>query len=681
MDNLSKIPNPLMRDLEDSLRRLSKIDPPKRFVKEAKNRLLSQIQFVENENWFKAALRRMGIVIPPAPFVSQARYRLIERIAAAKEPFVFWLINLKRVTASVLVMAIAVTATLFFVEGGQVVNASEESYLEVLAGQVTLKHADLLAWDDVNARTEIASGDLIRLKDGAEAVVHFFDDSELRLTGNSLALINQLAVSPTYPRQGIIEVSLHEGNAWVQTLNVDDGHARFTLVTRDAVFGALNSTFTVQTSPNQPTVARVLRNDVEVGPLQADTREAVYHSVLTTNQKATVFAGENSARPRLDVSNLEDADRTDVWVQNNLQKDHNHLVALRDRDLNIIRQAAGSLPGEMLYPVKQVRERLQLALSFGESDITKTQIDIANQRLNEAIVLLQNGEQQKASEALMAYQNLAREIAKTENQAPDAVTFKLVLPYKKSLVAALPGDVPVTMVKEALSQTEELLISDPIEKEKARLANSVGRLRDITAMVDAGDIAAAKEALTHYTLVDTSVLDEASKLTDEVAKKEVFDSVLALRNSELELINTVSSKLSNVAQGDEQFAAMLESAATAAKGEVEKTVAFIGPLMPELVADAMPRLTPEEVRLQLFMDKLAIYKTPQAQKNQLNKLLKQEGIGPHDVDFLLTLRGKLDGPAHDLLSSRILQLESKADRLNGKAVKGRIERAKRMRAN
>jgi len=667
-----------MRDLEDALHRLSNIAPPKRFIKEAKNRLLNQIQLIENENWFKAALRRLGIVIPPAPFVSQARFRLMERVVAAKEPFVFWLINLKRVTASVLIMAIAVTATLFFVERGQVVNAAEESYLEVLAGQVTLKHADLLIWDDVTIRTEVTSGDLIRLRDGAEAVIHFFDDSELRLSGNSLALINQLAVSPTYPRQGIIEVSLHEGKAWVQTLNVDDGHARFTLVTRDAVFGALNSTFSVQAFLDQPTVARTFRNDVEVSPLQADTREAVYHSILLPNQKATVSAGENSARPRLLVSNLEDADKTDTWVQDNLQKDHDHLVALRERDLNVIREAAGSLPGEMLYPIKQVQERLRLALSFSESEITSTQIEMANRRLSEAITLSQNGEQQKASEALMAYQSLAREIAKAENQAPETATFKLVLPYRKSLVAALPGDVPVVMVKEALSQTEELLISDPIEKEKARLANSVDRLRDISSLVDAGDIAAAKEALTHYALVDTTVLDEASKLTDEVAKKEVFDSVLALRNSELELISAVASKLGNTTQGDEQFAAMLASATTAAKSEVDKTVAFIGPIIPELVANATPRLTPEEIRLKLFMDKLAIYKTVQGQKNQLTKLLKQEDIGPHDVDFLLTLRDKFDGPARDLLSSRILQLESKADRLKGKAVKGKIERAKRL---
>ncbi|MBN1258982.1 FecR domain-containing protein [Candidatus Peregrinibacteria bacterium] len=668
-----------MIDLENSLRRLSSIHPSKGFVKHAKNRLMSRIELTENENWFKAFLKRLGVVTPPVSFVASAKFRLMERIAAAREPFFLWLFNLKRVTASVLVMVIAVTATLFFVEGGQVVNASEETYVEVLAGTVTLKHADLLVWDDVIARADIAAGDLIRLGDGASAVVHFFDDSQLRLSGKSLILINQLAVSPTYPRQGIIEVSMHEGKAWVQTLNVDDGQARFALTTRDVEFFALNSTFSVETFTGQPTVARVFRNDVEISPLRADTREAVSRSMLASGQKATAVASENVSLPRVVFAKLEDADRADAWAQENLQKDRLHLVALRERDLNLIREAVGALPGDALYPLKQVRERLQLALSFGESDVVGTQIAIANKRLNEAIVLLQNGDQQKGWEALLAYQSLAREIAKSE-QLSEAAT-KLVLPYRKSLVAALPGDTPVVMVREALSQTEEIFISDPIEKEKARLANSVERLRDISSLVEAGDLAAAREAFTHYALVDTSILDEAGKLEDEAVKKEVFDSVLALRRNEMELLSAVAAKL-NDAKGGMEMAAMVENATVAAKNEMERAVAFIAPLAPELVANIKSAPTAEEARMERFLAKLSIYKTPQGQKNQLAKLLRQEEMGPSDIGFLAELYIRLeDDMTRELLDERIALLQTKADYLKGKAVKGKIERAKRMRAN
>ena len=178
-----------MQDLKDALRRLPKIDPSDKFIKESKNRLMYQAEFQKNEAWFKAFLKRLGVILPSEAFLAQARLRLMERITAVR-PSWAWLVFTKRLAASTLVMILAVTATLFFVDGRQIVSAEEATYIEILTGSATVKHADRLIWDEVTNQVELAEGDLIKLAEGSEAIVHFFDDTQVRLAENSLLLIS-----------------------------------------------------------------------------------------------------------------------------------------------------------------------------------------------------------------------------------------------------------------------------------------------------------------------------------------------------------------------------------------------------------------------------------------------------------------------------------------------------------
>ena len=678
-----------MKDLENALKRLPKATPDKSFLNHSKNRLMNRIEFYENETWFKAFLKHLGVVLPSKIFVSQAKIRIMQSIRRVRQPLWVRALGLqnklafvKRLATSTLIMVIAVTTTLFFVEGQRVVSASEDTYIEVLQGGVKVKHADRLIWDEITDHVDLLAGDLIRLDEEAEAVIHFFDDTQLRLADKSTLLISQLAYSPAYAEQGAIEVSLHEGNAWVQTLNVEDGYAGFTLITRNAIIKALNATFDVHSNLKEPTYVNVFKNKLEIETLLPDTREIADTFKVIANKKLNITSTPGSSqKPLVAMSTLTEQDMVEEWVQNNLQKDHEHLAQLREDGLNRLKQTAGTLPGDMLYPIKQAKERLKMALSFGESD-TNTQIEIANKRLNEAIVLLQEGDRHQAMHSLMAYQSIARQIAeetKYQEEIQQELTHLLITPHQKTLVASLPSAVPINMVKEALNEAEELLIDNPIERERVRLENSVERLRDVESFIQSGNLNAAKEALVNHELVTTAILDDANNIEDNEEKKNVFNTILELRSEELDLIKTISSQIGEK-NTDSQLMAMISNAELKAEEEVERTIAFIEPIMPEVVQSQIE--TPiVKSNIDIIVEKVNIYKTWQGQKNQIERLLKEEGITANNVNFLTELRDNLSGRARDYLNTKILELQRIAKLNKSKAIKRKIDRAKRLREN
>ncbi len=672
-----------MDDLKTALYQLPKITPKKGFIRTSKKRLMHQIKLEDNESWFKAFLTRLGKVMPSEAFMEQARLRLMASITRKYQPIKITLHGwqrtffiLKRAVASTLVMLIAVTSTLFFVEGRNVVVALDDSYIEITSGSVSVKHANQLIWNDVKDQIQLAEGDLIKVPEEAGAIVHFFDDTELRLNENTLILIDQIAVSPTFGRQGYIKVALHEGEAWVQTLNVEDGYTGFVLSTRDALLNALNASYNIKTTLSSPTSIFVARNKIEVSVLRPETREVVDTFKLGPKEKCTIQSSlASSLIPIVSVDQLTEQDMANQWIQNNLELDKAHLDKLREVGINRVKQVTGTLPGDLLYPIKQAKERLRLALTFNESAEINAQIEIANQRLNEAIILLEMGEQQKGWEALIAYQSLARQIAE---ESEDDITSKIVAPHQKILLASLPDPSSLGLVKETLNQTAELLANDPVELEMVRLKNSINRLQDIALLVETGDFEAAKDILINNQLAAENMLDAMDEL-DEETKKAITQELLELRQEELTLIQEIAQKVSEWNDADEQLLAMFEGAEETANENMEATIAYATPLLPELIVAMTEEVPASASRIQEIVDKIYIYSTWQGQQNQIERLLQHDFVNTSSIGFLTQLRDALDGRAKDYINIKILQLQNKLAEQKSKAVLRKIDRSKRLR--
>ncbi len=668
-----------MDTLDKELHRLSKIEPSKGFVKASKNRLMQQIILHQNESWLQAFLKKLGRISVPEDFMTVARMRLIRHITMRPQPvkvslhgMALFLNYTKKAVASTMVMLIAVTSTLFFVEGSTVVVASDDSYLEVIAGTVSVKHPDLIVWEDISSLIEVQAGDLIKVEQGSEAVIHFFDDTELRLGENTELLISQLAVSPAFGRQAVIEVYLHEGTTWVQTLNAEDGYAGFTMHTRDAILKALNSTMNVATKIGEPTSVYVLNNKIGLTSLVSETRQAVDTLRLSANQKASIYAV--NGRPVVTTDTLSQQDLSTAWIQSNLQQDSEHLMTLREKGVDRLARMAGTLPGQMLYPIKQAKERLKLAIS-SDSDLD-VQIEIANRRLNEAIVLFEVGEQQKGREALMAYQSMARQIA--EAKGTEELAYKLIAPHQKALTSELPNDVSAGLVKEALHHTAEILTNDPVELEKIRLVSSVQRLEDVMALVGEGSFDDAKDRLTSHQLARSDALAAAEAIEDEELKKLVLQEIFELKQEELALLGSLSDLLASDTDKGSKLIAMVESAFELAEDDVENTLTAALPFIPEL-RKITAKLSASEIKMAALVDKIYIYSSWKGQQNQIARLLKNELENPSSVDYLVSVRNNLEGRAYDYLNVRILQLQKKADFQKHKAMQRKIERSQRLR--
>lgn len=666
-----------MNPLKSELRRLPKATPSVGFCRQSKERLMHQIEFKEHERWFTVFLRRLGWVMPHALFLAEARVRLVERIHHVK-PQGGWVLFFKRLAASTLVMVLAASGVLFYVDGGQTVTASQDISLEVISGEVTVKRADGLIWTLVEVRTDLTVGDVVRVAENSAAMVRFFDDSQVRLAGNSVLLLSQAYPSPAFNRQGVIEVSLHEGRAWVQTLNVEDGFTRFTLLTRDAIINALNASFDVSTALSSSTMLRVFRNQVMLYPLDLGTRDAVSSFSLVADRKLKIAPTKNLAKLS---TPLVTADRTEVWVQTNLNRDQEHMAALREEELKTLAQAVGVLPGQMLYPIKLAKERLRFAFTSGQNE-PQAQIEFANKRLNEAIVLLEKGDLEEAREALMAYQNLTRNLAETAQasaEVRDDIAQQILAKHQKVLMAALPTDPPVRLVTEALNQTEELLALNPLEREQVRLQNALDRLNHISKLVTIGDLEAAKDLLTEHSLMTTDILKQVKAIPKSEQKKQVLAETLAMRQKESEILGHIVSAATDLPAADEQFLAMLKQANSASSTALEDTIAAITPLAPEII---YPRVAASKILspvVREFTDRLLKYQTWQGQKNQLVRLLKEYPDYRWDAGFLEQVRAGVPGRTQGLIDTYILEALSRERVQKNKAVQQKIDRTKRLR--
>ena len=647
---------------------------------------MNKIALHENEAWFLRFLRKLSPAAPPAKFIRMARVRLLARVAVVKQPMFGWLITAKRVLASVLVMLLAVTSTLLFTGSKHPVSAADNTYIQVLSGSVKIKHSDKLAWNVITQHTELVAGDLIQLSDSASAVIHFFDDTRLHLSDNSLLLLSRLDISPGFDKQGIIETSLHKGRAWVQTLNVDDDYAKFTLVTPDAIVSTVNASFDVQTSLLDPTTIRVFKHNVNVQALIKDTRAVVTNGKLNSLQKISLDSSRIN-RPADKLANvapiveLADEDRNEKWVTNNLQSDKTHLAQLRERELVNLRAATGSLPGEMFYPLKRAKERLSLVFSFNEASQSNAQIDIANQRLNESIVLIGNGEKEKGEASLVEYQNLVKQIAKdSQNKAvAKRLTKRVVAVHQKTLIAALPSDNKIGIVKQVLDETEELLEKDPIKKAKIRLNNAIEDVVTIQDYVIAGNLNAAQGKLEDHKILASDLIKEVTQFKDDEEKKKFYENILEAQHEERRILAEITKNLSGQSPSHELTSLLKEKDKNLDIG-IKLAAAVVSPVITD-VALKKAVMLPVDEKVHEFVNKVHIYKTPQGQRNQISRLFDKYPQYKTDMVFLNKLSGKIDSQVRDVINLQMLKVKRKQAAYKGREVRKRIDRSRSLYAD
>ena len=665
-----------MDNVTKTLGRLSKIEPKKSFVKAAKGRIMNQVRTGQSDGWLWAFVKKLKSSNPSRQFIVQARVRLMHQIQTtpglAQKPlnrvglFFHWL---KRATASTLVMLLVTIFTLFFVEGGDnVTQASSDSFLEVLEGDAAVKHADGLVWEPVQQQIQLQAGDLIQLGEGDQAVIHFFDDTQVRLNENSTLLISQLAFSPSFSSQGIIETYLRQGEAWVQTLNIDDGHARFTLETPDLLTEALHASFTVESQPNQASQLSIFNGKIDLSFLDAES-EAPFKAERFTANKTVLPTKNAQGEWVMEAVTTTPELKDTAWVKMNLEADKTYLAELQEKSYERLTLLAGTLPGEMLYPVKQAKERLRLV--FGEDESISIKIEMANSRLNEAIVLFERGESEKANAALDAYQKIAVEIRNERGKDEDsneAIVTQLVGSQQKML-STQPVDKNAITIKERLQETVEEFAQNPLDLEKKRLDHSVADLHDVLSMIEGGELELAKEKLVKLKNQRDDLLTALDQLSNDVQKRDIFEKVLVLKEEERDLLALASESLLTQKENDQELMVMVADASKEADVQVKATQKAAMILLPELAEKLENKteevensiLTDEFLEISALVERIYIYSSWDAQLNQIERFFGNDFINPERLSYLKAVLQQLHGRARDYVAVRILQLENQIE--------------------
>ena len=255
-----------------------------------------------------------------------------------------------------------------------------------------------------------------------------------------------------------------------------------------------------------------------------------------------------------------------------------------------------ALPGDPLYGLKLVSEKVQVALTFDKNEETKMHVELAGKRIDEIKRIRDNSDspQNKAQKINVAMDGFQQEIstvqnnlATIKNDLPAAATVEVAqivddktAEYQKDLTAATTDELPAgdnsnekinqgidltettsdqalaviidsqNQVSAAVEQAEDITqkVGDKVSLAEAKVANVEGQLKSLPQPTDEVSTSAAeaqqtidqaKELLTeaHTALDQNNLSDALSKATEskELARQVehiVSDATLAAANSE-----------------------------------------------------------------------------------------------------------------------------------------------------
>lgn len=276
----------------------------------------------------------------------------------------------------------------------------------------------------------------------------------------------------------------------------------------------------------------------------------------------------------------------------------------------------------------------------------------------------------------MEYQNLVRQMAEAEKA--EEVDFgqlsnRVVTTHQKTLVAALPGDAQIGIVKQVLNQTEELLADGQVELTEIRLQNGLEGLLHVQDLVEAGDLDGAKEAMVNHTILAVSLLEDAESLEDEEQKKVLFGQILEAQYEEQRILSELSR---NLEKAENPLAEFVSNAHKSLMEDIKHTAAVVQPFLPDVILSQVV-LLPEDEKVMEFVNKVNIYSTAQGQSNQIKRLLSKHPQYQQNQEFLIKVRDRLDARAKDKINVYLLELRREAVEAKSKVVKRKINQARK----
>ena len=417
--------SPLFSDLR------SAVTPKKVLQKTVWSRISSQIELPQADTF-----TRIKIAFQPS---AELKEQIKARVLASLEPvqqIAYWPLTLKWTAAFALFGILVRISPMLFIASPTV--ADTEALLIPTTGNVYVSVEGMQV--EVERQMTLLPGMMIQTGEG-EVTFILNDDGAARLAPYTTVTINDVSDRLEVASEILPSITLHSGKLWMYGITPKP--------TRQLAVKTRNGLVAV----NEGSVSIAVEDEVAVEVF--DRSSTVYRN----GEPTFLTSGERIALSDdkvLLVKKIPAKWYQYTWADQNLKRDavHRHDIAQMQHERRIAQ--AGILPSSPMYNVKRFAELMDLWMTFGQEESLKKQLQVAENRLNEAAALIYNGDE--AGIVLEEYRDTLQAIAGGEHHGSLAefLVQRALVESAAQMSAALPGDESYVIKKMVLETSAEL---------------------------------------------------------------------------------------------------------------------------------------------------------------------------------------------------------------------------------
>ncbi|MCF7845701.1 MAG: FecR domain-containing protein [Candidatus Peribacteraceae bacterium] len=303
----------------------------------------------------------------------------------------------------------------------------EPTHIEIEKGTVTVNGVSVADGTNLN------EGDYIELGEATEASIVFFDNSVSRLAAGTKLTVTQAGGFDSKQSASHVKLNLNFGQIWSKVTKLVNSESTFEVSTSDVAAAVRGSAFDVAVSEGGNTAVMAVEHSLQLKKIKNSEAEKDETVAIVEGQKAvsqprvrrattadTPAVSENSVRFK--VERITDAERETTWFQKNERADIIQEIKVRRKIERAQEDLIGSLPGDLGYTIKGLRDATLLTLASKPEKKAEVASKIAERKIIEAQVLMRRGDDETAELQLAAAQDLILRAASERDASTNAET-------------------------------------------------------------------------------------------------------------------------------------------------------------------------------------------------------------------------------------------------------------------
>ena len=612
-----------MENIKAQLRQFQTIKASKAFHMNAKRRLLQKISVQNNTYWL---LRLLNNIFKPKVFNDfrhLAKIRLLAKINQAEgntyylpHKSIFWLYEVlfsyRKIGALTLSFLL-----FFFALSIPYTEAETRNEIIMNTGMVYTKSLGG-SWNLLKGKKEIRIGDQIKTSKNSTAEIYFANNSVVRISENTRLNISHLDRNSSTNLKEKIEtvLQLQEGRLWTNVLP-KNAQQNFSIETKNSRVSTSYGVFDIEENTN--TTIRTLQHAVNV-----ESR--------TNTQALILSAGYETKLSDISQGIYPLSSQDDSWSIENQKKDAIFATIALDKEKENIKKAAGVLPTNPLYDVKQAVDALH------QTPLTTTIKTFASSK---ALMNLGNTEL-----ALKQFTRASNQLSQlwTDIHAREQIT-RFIQKEKTFFVQVLPED-SLWNIKPYFEDLFIAYANNPELEEKKQLSNTLLSVQNISIKKDSSSKILIA-SLDDFHIKNSHIIEKSFNQSS----KEELENLLSLENKNLQALQNIETFI------DDQE---LKEKTSKIKQDLVHTIQKIVKTMaPEQKTIRLVNTNQAEwfaKQVKIMVDKVEIYNTPTSRQNTIFWILNNIEDNKEALTLLYALKEAMPQDVHLPISQKILKI-------------------------